>query len=449
MFSGEGQKGESSYAQWRSELDNVCDLYQEAMVLSNIRRSLRGRAADVLLAMGSDVSVEQVLAEFDVRFGDVRPCDRTLEQFFSARQLPTESVSVWGCRLEELLSQVRDPDGVAAAKSMLKSRYWSGLYSDQIRNALRHHFDEGADFEALLRQARIAEQEPCNSTTNQSLLGQNQDKFDTIMQQLIGLNSKVKELEAEMSETGRLLTNQNPDSIVCAPASTTLSPVKPQPQDFETTKPQQFPGRCYACGQTGHKRGSPECSKMGSGKGLRPVDGAKPGVGLEGLNSGGGRPKNPDIEVVRASSAKIDSITSSVDPDIERDVHSPVVDEPGVIGLVGPSCEVTVTLEDTSCQALLDKGSMVSTVTYSLAHKLKLDIHPMDHLLRVEGVGGQMLQYLGYVLTQCNLNGMLHPPAKSYDIWSAWNMLGATCSSNWICAWQSMARYRSVSGIYM
>ena len=94
---------------------------------------------------------------------------------------------------------------------------------------------------------------------------------------------------------------------------------------------------------------------------------------------------------------------SSDDTDIERDVHFPVVDEPGVIGLVGPSCEVTVTLEDTSCQALLDTGSMVSTVTYSLAHKLKLDIHPMDHLLRVEGVGGQMLQYLGYVIANVQL----------------------------------------------
>ena len=405
IFSGEGQKHESSYPQWRSEIHSVwrSDLYQEAMVLSNIRRSLRGRAADVLLAMGSDVSVEQVLAKFDVRFGDVRPCDRTLEQFFSARQLPTESVSVWGCRLEELLSQVRDPDGVAAAKSMLRSRYWSGLYSDQIKNALRHHFDEGADFEALLRQARIAEQEPCNSATHQSLLGQKQDKFDIIMQQLIELNSKVQELEAKMFETQIPLVNQNPESLVCAPASRTLSPVKPQSHDFETTRPQQFPGRCFACGQTGHKRGSAECSKTGSGKGLRPVEGAKPGVGLEGLNAGGGRPKDSDSEVVRASSAKVDSIMSSDDPDSERDVHSPVVDEPGVIGLVGPSCEVIVTLEDTSCPALLDTGSMVSTVTYSLAHKLKLDIHPMDHLLRVEGVGGQILQYLGYVIANIQL----------------------------------------------
>ena len=162
--------------------------------------SLRGRAADVLLAMGSDVSVEQVLAKFDVRFGDVQPSDKALQNFFTARQLPSKSVSVWGCRLEDLLSHVNDPDGVAAARSMLRSRYWSGLYSDQIRNALRHHFDEGADFETLLRQARMAEQEP-GSNMAQSLSVQNQDKLDTIMQQLGEMTSKMQDLENKISET--------------------------------------------------------------------------------------------------------------------------------------------------------------------------------------------------------------------------------------------------------
>ena len=78
IFSGEGHKQETSYAQWRSEVHSVwhSGLYQEAMVVTSIRRSLRGRAADVLLAMGSDVSVEQVLAKFDVRFGDVQPSDK-------------------------------------------------------------------------------------------------------------------------------------------------------------------------------------------------------------------------------------------------------------------------------------------------------------------------------------------------------------------------------------
>ena len=91
--------------------------------MTNVRRSLQGRAADVLLAMGSEVSVQQLLEKLDVRFGDVRPSDMTLEQFFTARQLPAESVSPWGCRLEDLLSRVTDSRSAAAARTMLHSRY--------------------------------------------------------------------------------------------------------------------------------------------------------------------------------------------------------------------------------------------------------------------------------------------------------------------------------------
>ena len=71
IFLGEGQKHESSYPQWRSEIHSVwsSDLYKESMVLSNTRRSLRGRAADVLLAMGSDISVEQVLQNLTLGLG--------------------------------------------------------------------------------------------------------------------------------------------------------------------------------------------------------------------------------------------------------------------------------------------------------------------------------------------------------------------------------------------
>ena len=102
IFSGEGHKQETSYAQWRGEVHSVwhSGLYQEAMVVTSIRRSLRGRAADVLLAMGSDVSVEQVLAKFDVRFGDVQPSvqpsDCSIFQSFSQDKLSPAHLIYWG-----------------------------------------------------------------------------------------------------------------------------------------------------------------------------------------------------------------------------------------------------------------------------------------------------------------------------------------------------------------
>ena len=52
-------------------------IYEEPMIMTNVRRSLRGRAADALLTMGTEVRVQQVLEKFDVRFGDVCPTDMT------------------------------------------------------------------------------------------------------------------------------------------------------------------------------------------------------------------------------------------------------------------------------------------------------------------------------------------------------------------------------------
>ena len=72
----------------------------------------------------------------------------------------------------------------------------------------------------------------------------------------------------------------------------------------------------------------------------------------------------------------------------------------GVIPLVGPSSEVEVKVEGKLCQALLDTGAMVSTLTLSLCQQLKLPLHPMSQLVRVEGVGGHSLQYLGYVIAK-------------------------------------------------
>ena len=85
-------------------MDNTVNALAPSRKLTNqTQDSLRGRATDVLLAMGSDATVRQILDKFDVRFGDIFPTDVTLEQFFTARQLLNESIAACGCRLEDLL----------------------------------------------------------------------------------------------------------------------------------------------------------------------------------------------------------------------------------------------------------------------------------------------------------------------------------------------------------
>ena len=177
---------------------------------------------------------------------------------------------------------------------MLRSQYWSGIYSDKFRNALRHHFDDGADSESLLKYAHTAEQEPSSAVAQQSVAGTQPDKLDQILAQLKDFNVRVQELERKCSygDSPLPMGVQHPT----APVSATVVP---------------------------------------------PV-----------VSSG-----------------------------------------PGVIPLVGPSSEVEVKVEGKSCQTLLDTGAMVSTLTLSLCQQLKLPLHPMSQIVRVEGVGGHSLKY--------------------------------------------------------
>ena len=78
----------------------------------------------------------------------------------------------------------------------------------------------------------------------------------------------------------------------------------------------------------------------------------------------------------------------------------------GVIPLVGPSSEVEVKVGGKSCQAFLDTGAMISTLTLSLCQQLQLPIYPMSQLVRVEGVGGHSLNYLGYVIAKLDISDL-------------------------------------------
>ena len=65
--------------------------------------------------------------------------------------------------------------------------------------------------------------------------------------------------------------------------------------------------------------------------------------------------------------------------------------------LVGSSNVVEVRVGGECAGALLDTGSMVSTVAASLVRRLQLPVQRVTDLVTVQGVGGQTLPYQGYV----------------------------------------------------
>ena len=58
--------------------------------------------------------------------------------------------------------------------------------------------------------------------------------------------------------------------------------------------------------------------------------------------------------------------------------------------LVGNSNEVDIELEGKSVTALLDTGSMISTISASMATNAELQCHRLDNLLQVEGEGDNL-----------------------------------------------------------
>ena len=216
-FSGEKSKGDGGYYQWRYE---VSCLHKDSSVKSNIvlqaiRRSVKGTAADILLNLGDDVSVSEVLEKFDVVFGDVLSSEQVLEKFYSAKQDRNENIIAWGCRIEGILEMGRKIGAISelASKDMLRSKFWSGLSNHNLKSALRHQYDGQSSYSELFRYARSVESEfessgqkvKCHQLTSDDKPAKQVDpdlgkKVDKILEGMEKLNNRVYALETKVSQ---------------------------------------------------------------------------------------------------------------------------------------------------------------------------------------------------------------------------------------------------------
>ena len=80
--------------------------------------------------------------------------------------------------------------------------------------------------------------------------------------------------------------------------------------------------------------------------------------------------------------------------------------------MIGKANKVAVWIQKNTVQALLDTGSMVSTMAVSLQTSLGLQILELDQMLTVEGSGSYSLPYLSYVEVDLFIKGMEEPTQK-------------------------------------
>ena len=223
FFSGseEPQKGETTYEVWNFEVKCLqnAHIHDEHIILQSMRNSLKGSARAMLVPLGENAKIEDILTKLDGFYGNVATGETLIQSFYGDFQKDTESIVAYGSRLEQTLSRAIRYGHIdlVAKDAMLRSKFWTGLKSQELKNSTRHLYDSVKDFQLLLRDIRKVEQEiesskrPVqNPKVAQQQSGQAQtDNSDMLSKQMSELMSKMKALEQKLESQQESLQKQN------------------------------------------------------------------------------------------------------------------------------------------------------------------------------------------------------------------------------------------------
>lgn len=264
-FSGDpGAKGEASFDVWLYEVERLLqdDSYPPEDAIQAIHRSLRGNAARVVMRLGPLASISRIVDKLKSIFRPSEIGETLLAQFYSARQGFSEDVTVWGCRLEDLLFEVRNQGFLKGMDfdQMLRNVFWTGLRQD-LKDISGHKFDSITDFDRLrvevrrieyaremrMKESRSQPQKSSSTTPAKQAVGtgavSNPD-----MSELKGI---LFQLSAKVDNLERRLPPERQDRRTGAMPPPFDGP--PQGFDEPLYQPQRPEERCcYNCGQPGH-----------------------------------------------------------------------------------------------------------------------------------------------------------------------------------------------------
>ena len=213
-FSGDSSRGkaDTDYAQWKYQVNALIKdgVHSSHEIMSSIRQSLKGTAFDVLQSLSSSVTPHQTIDKFDNIFGNVFPHRQLEKQFNDTQKESSESVVSWGCRLQKLITQLKEvhplPD--CEAEEMLRYQFFNGLNNEDLIIALRHKFDSHATFDELFTYARTIEFDISQKSKVKSLgkdikksaVSQQTISQETVVQKIDELSSRLVSIEKRMTE---------------------------------------------------------------------------------------------------------------------------------------------------------------------------------------------------------------------------------------------------------
>ncbi|KAJ8304316.1 hypothetical protein KUTeg_017899 [Tegillarca granosa] len=190
VFNGAEDNQSTSYEVWNFEVKCLINSqqYPEYLIAQAIRNSLRSTARNMLVSLGENATVRDILNKLDGFNGNVNTSETLMQSFYNDEQ-GGETVVVYGSRLEDKLSK--------AIQGRSELKFWNGLRKN-LKEATRHLHDSTSGFQTLLREVRKVEQKvssvkersgSASSVTQQIEVGNSE------MQQVL---KAVKELSVRM-----------------------------------------------------------------------------------------------------------------------------------------------------------------------------------------------------------------------------------------------------------
>ena len=160
-FNG-SPKGETTYELWRFEIQCLVreKVYRHDQILQAMRRSAKGEAANIMMRLGTSASIDDIIQKMNSIYDTIDSGQRILGQFYSEEQEASESVSDWGCRLEQLLNRAVNRGEVMQhqVEDMLRHAFWEGLRSD-LKDVSGYIYDKHMSFDELRSELRAIEQD--------------------------------------------------------------------------------------------------------------------------------------------------------------------------------------------------------------------------------------------------------------------------------------------------
>ncbi|VDI70610.1 Hypothetical predicted protein [Mytilus galloprovincialis] len=203
IFSGDDKGDDVSYDLWRYQVACLIkENYRHEIISQAIRRSVHGEASRIVMRLGVEATVDDVIDRMDCIFGSVDVKEVLLAQFYTACQGADEDVSSWGCRLEEILNKALQRGKIYEQDTddMLRSKFWKGL-RPELRKVSIHKFDRIKEFNQLLIAMReIEEQHRQDSVIKENSSTSSPDKENITSDETTELKAMVQKLTAQLQE---------------------------------------------------------------------------------------------------------------------------------------------------------------------------------------------------------------------------------------------------------